>query len=273
VPDDRTTERADRTLEGPHGPIPVRVYRAGDGPTFVWCHGGGWMGGDLDMPEADAVARAAAHALGGVVVSVDYRLAPDHVFPVPEDDVVAAFEAAAADPSLSADPGRVALGGASAGAHLASLAAARLSGAARPAALLLAYPAADPFDGPYERRPEEIPKERWLGRGATRWLFGGHLGSAYDLTAPDAVVPDDAIPTRVVTNDLPPTLVTTAEVDGLTPQALHYVERLRAVGVDVTHHHVDGTHHGYLNEVGASATADAALARHLGWLRDALASS
>jgi acetyl esterase len=261
----------DRTFDGPHGPVPARVYKAGDGPTFVWSHGGGWVGGDLDMVEADGVARAVAEGLGGVVVSVEYRLAPAHVFPVPVDDVVAAFEGTLASTDLVADPARVALGGASAGAHLSALAMPRLS--RPPAALVLVYPATDPMDGPYVRRPDGILPEQWLGRTTAVSLFSTLLGSSFDLANGDDA-PADAVPAKATFDRRawPPTLVTTAEIDGLAPQAFRYVELLREAGVDVTHDHVPELFHGYLSAVGISRRSDAALARHIDWLRTALAS-
>jgi acetyl esterase len=258
----------DRTFDGPHGPVPARVYRAGDGPTFVWCHGGGWVGGDLDMVEADGVARAVAEGLGGVVVSVEYRLAPAHVFPVPVDDVVAAFEGTLASNDLVSDPARVALGGASAGAHLSALALPRLS--RPPAALVLVYPATDPVDGPYVRRPDGVLPEQWLGRTTTVALFSTLLGPSFDL-ANGGAAPADAVPAEATFDPTwPRTLVTTAEIDGLAPQAFRYVELLRDAGVDVTHDHVPELFHGYLSAVGTSRRADAALGRHIEWLRAAL---
>jgi acetyl esterase len=137
------------TASGPHGDIPVRIYRpAAAGPPVVgvvWMHGGAFVGGNLDMPEADIVARELAHRANAVVVSVDYRLAVDGVsYPVPHDDVVAAFRwvAAHAD-TLGVDPQRLVMGGASAGANLAAGAALRLrdeGDEVTPRRLLLAYP-------------------------------------------------------------------------------------------------------------------------------------
>lgn len=107
----------------------VRVYPATNpnGSGLVWAHGGGFAFGDIDMPEADFVARTLA-AAGTVVVSVDYRLATDGIhFPVPLDDVVAAWEwASKRRGELGID--RLAIGGASAGGNLAAAAALRLAG-------------------------------------------------------------------------------------------------------------------------------------------------
>src|SRR4051794_4949629 len=235
----------DRTFDGPHGPIAVRVYRAGrSGRGFVWNHGGGWVDGDLDMPEADATSRRIALGIDGVVVSVDYRLVPDHVFPVPVDDVVAAFEAtvAAAD-ELGIDPGRTGLGGASAGGHLSALAMSRVTTA--PKAVVLVYPAVDPPGGPYVERPADCRRRWWFDRDSTVALFGGLLGPDHDPEHP----PAESLPTVAARGaNTPPTLITTAGAyDGLTAQGLRYGELLREDGVDVTVHEVDGVIHGYLN--------------------------
>src|SRR3954470_19012881 len=122
----------DDVAPGPHGPVPVRIYTpAGDGiarPCLVWAHGGGFVGGDLDMREADWVAREICARAGAVVVSVDYRLAVDGVcYPVPHDDVVAAVawvRDTAAD--LGIDPSRLSIGGASAGGNLTAGTALKL---------------------------------------------------------------------------------------------------------------------------------------------------
>ena len=261
------------TVPGPGGPVPVRVYRAahldpgGRSPTLVWAHGGGWQFGDLDMPEADSVAQVVAATLPGVVVSVDYRLAPAHRFPAPLDDVAAVhtWATSPAGQGHGIDTDRVALGGASAGAHLALAAAlAHAAAGAPPAALVLAYPVTDPVDGPYpEERHPDCPPLLWLDADAVTGLFRA-LVDDVDRPGPAAV------PGAGDLSGLPPVLVTTAECDALAPQADHFAERARAAGVDVTVHHVAGVLHGYLNTVGDSRAADAALARHVEWLRGAL---
>src|SRR5699024_10491583 len=158
----------DREIPGPHGPIPVRLYTpptAADVPRpgLVWCHGGGFMHGDLDMPEGDHVARGVAGRAGAVVVSVDYRLCdeidgtPTREFPggparvlapIPLDDVCTAVtwtrEHAGA---LGIDPSRIAIGGASAGGNLAAAASLRLAEEGTPlAASLLMYLVAHPLN-------------------------------------------------------------------------------------------------------------------------------
>ena len=133
--------------------------------------------GHLDMAEAHVVAQRVAAELDAVVLSVDYHLAPAHVFPVPQDDVVAVVETALGDPAI--DPTRVALGGASAGGHMAACAAHRLVEAGAPlAALFLAYPATDPA-GPYPlERPPVCPELIWFDLGAIGALFANHVGGS-----------------------------------------------------------------------------------------------
>ncbi|MDN5600638.1 MAG: alpha/beta hydrolase, partial [Brachybacterium sp.] len=145
----------DREIPGPHGPVPVRIYtpRAtaeGPRPCLLWCHGGGFMHGDLDMPEGDHVARGIAGRADAVVVSVDYRLCdeidgtPARRFPggpaqvtapIPLDDVCATvvWTRQAAD-ALGIDPARIAIGGASAGGNLAAAASLRLADEGSPLA-------------------------------------------------------------------------------------------------------------------------------------------
>ena len=254
--------------------VPCRIYRPngpateGPAPALVWVHGGGWRYGSLEMPEADSVAQVVAAQLPGLVVSVDHRLAPLHRLPAAVDDVVEAYRwVRDGDHDLSVDRSRVALGGASAGGHLALAAAQQLRDEGHPpAALFLAYPVTDPLDGPYpdERHPD-CPPLLWLDRTAVSGLLEAAVGDDDGAAAL-------AAPARGPLRGLPTTLLTAAEVDGLTPQVHELARRLRAAGVDVTVHDVGGVLHGYLNLVGASRPADRALALHVHWLQMALAS-
>ncbi len=257
----------DLALDAP-SPVPVRRYlpddRRGSGPGVVWVHGGAWMYGSLDDPEADAVARRMCLRLGATVLSVDYRLAPAHTFPAPIEDVVVALDALAADPAV--DPSRIVLGGASAGGNIAAGAALALRdrGGVQPAALLLAYPATDPKGGPYpDERPEVCPQLLWFDPDTTGFLFDVYLGGAAPMP--------QAVPASGDLGGLPPTLVTTSSLDALADQAVRFAELAAAAGVTVEHHAVDGVLHGYLSMCGVVEAADAALERHLTWIEDHLA--
>ena len=118
-------EVADRTIPGPAGAIPVRVFRpsAATGlPVMVWFHGGGWVTGNLDTH--DQLGRLLADHSGAVVVSVDYRLAPEAKFPAAADDCLAAYEWALAHADeVGGDATRIAIGGDSAGGNLAAVVA------------------------------------------------------------------------------------------------------------------------------------------------------
>lgn len=247
-------------------PFRVRRYATqaqGDEPRpcLVWCHGGGWGLGDLEMVEAHVVSQRVATALDAIVYSVDYGLAPAHPYPVPQEQIVAAVEHAMADPDV--DPIRLALGGASAGGHLAACAAHRLVVAGAPlAAVFLAYPVVDPVDGPYpDRRPDACPELLWFDAEKTSALFAKHAGGS---------PPSGSVPTRLDAEGFPPTLITSVPADGLGPQAEAYAGHLADAGVDVEHHEVPRVLHGYLDMVGSVDVADAALDRHLAWLGDAL---
>lgn len=230
---------------------------------LVWVHGGGWAFGGLDMVESDSMAQVAVRHLGVEVVTVDYRLAPRHTHPDAVDDVVDVCRAIAAS-------GPYALGGASAGAHLALLANARLDRETSPRALWLAYPVTEPCQGPWTERHPDCPPVLWLDRWAMGAMFARYLGCSLE-TLGDVVDAADTegrpvVPRRLPLASLPPTLVTTAEVDGLAAQGTDFVSALERAGVDVAHHRVDGVLHGYLDTVGGDPLADAALRRHLHWL-------
>jgi acetyl esterase/lipase len=267
APDAVVTERE---APGPHGPIPVRVYRPadqGDGaPLLVWCHGGGWVAGDLAMPEADATAREVATRAEATVVSVDYRLALEGVwFPVPLDDVVAAFRWAVAEaPALGADPSRVSLGGASAGANLAAGAALRLrdEGGPFPTALLLAYPCVHavlpPPSAELAPKVAAITPTMAFAPEVLTPLVENYLG------APTSEATPYAMPALGDVAGLPPTLILNAEYDGLRASGEAFGAQLAAAGVAVEMRYEPDVAHGHLN---SPWLADASFATMAAWVR------
>ena len=240
---------------GPHGPVPVRVYDAGADadaggrPCLVWMHGGAFIAGNLDMPEADWASRELARRAGAVVVSVDYRLCNDGVhYPVPHDDVVAAARwARDSAPSLGVDPDRVSLGGASAGANLAAGAALRLRDAdGRPPAHLVfaygvAHPVLPPVPGDQAVLMREVPALLQFPPEATRFFNTNYLGGP--LSTADGY----AFPVLADLRGLCPVLVLNAEYDDLRPSGQAFAAALAAAGVDVRQVMVASMLHGFLN--------------------------
>jgi acetyl esterase/lipase len=242
----------DDAAPGPHGPVPVRIYtpdsRSGSG--LVWAHGGGFIGGDLDMREADWTAREIAARAGAVVVSVDYRLAVGGVcYPVPHDDAVAVVawvrDHAAA---LGIDPARISIGGASAGGNLTAGAALKLRDRDGwvPAALLLAYPAlhaAVPApSSALAARLAELPPLFQPRADAGHPLSENYLGGP--LSKADGY----AFPANAVLEGLCPTLVVNAEYDNLRASGEAFTAALAIAGVDVRQVTVPGLLHGFLNQ-------------------------
>jgi acetyl esterase/lipase len=245
---------------GPHGPVPVRVYDPGpagvydDGgaegrPCLVWMHGGAFIAGNLDMPEADWTARELARRAGAVVVSVDYRLCNDGVhYPVPHDDVVAAARWARGSASaLGIDPGRVSIGGASAGANLAAGAALRLRDAdGRPPARLIfaygvAHPVLPPVPADQAAAMREVPALLQFPPEATSFFNTNYLGGP--LSTADGY----AFPVLADLRGLCPVLVLNAEYDDLRPSGQAFAAALAAAGVDVRQVMVASMLHGFLN--------------------------
>ncbi len=201
----------DRTIDGPGGDLRLRVYRAGRRgpaearPVVVWLHGGGWVLGDLDT--IDPVCRRVANALRAVVVSVDYRLAPENRHPAPLDDAVAALRW-----SAGRWPGApLVVGGDSAGGALAAGAALRCrdEGGPRLAAQLLVYPALDPG----QRFPSAVEN------AAGPFLTTAEMAGFYASYCPGELAADPLVaPLGTDLSGLPPAVVTTA--GGNPPRSL-----------------------------------------------------
>ncbi len=265
----------DRTIPGPGGEIPVRIYTpqgAGEsagrgqnssGPfgALIYFHGGGWVVGDINM--TDQPCRMLTNAAGCVTVSVDYRLAPEHRFPAAPEDCYAATKWVADNASaLGVDPKRIAVGGTSAGGNLAAAVAlmARDRGNLPLAYQLLVYPATTSvLDTPSHR---EFAKDSYyiLSRADMEWFWGHYLANAEDHANPYAC-PAYAKTLR----GLPPAFVITAEFDPLRDEGEAYAARLRDEGVNVALKRYDGVTHGFFGmptvlDISKRAIADAGAA-------------
>ena len=234
----------DRTIPGPGGEIPVRVYTpSADAalPLTVYFHGGGWVIGDLESE--DARCRSIANQAGCVVLSVDYRLAPEDPFPASWEDAYAATKWAAehAD-ELGIDVARIAVAGSSAGANLAAVVAQQARDGGGPALVhqALVYPVTDHAmdTASYSENAEGY----LLTRHSMQWFWGHYLGEDGDGSAPTAS------PLRAENlGGLPSALVITAEFDPLRDEGEAYAEAMRAAGVEVTCTRYDGQIHAFFN--------------------------
>jgi acetyl esterase len=220
----------DRIAQCSTGAIPVRIYTPeGSGPfaVLVYYHGGGWVVGSLDT--SDAMCRLLTVSAQCVVVSVNYRHAPEDPFPAAAEDAHAAAVWAAENArSFNGDAGRLAVGGSSAGGNLAAVAAlmARDRGGPPLVFQFLHVPITDyGFDTPsYVQNAEGCG----LTRSTMRWFWNHYLKEAADgahVYASPLRAPSLA--------GLPPALVITAEFDPLRDEGAAYAERLRAAGVPV----------------------------------------
>ncbi|WP_240930386.1 alpha/beta hydrolase [Isoptericola sp. BMS4] len=278
----------DRVRAGPHGDLRVRVYTPAAAPVagLVWAHGGAFMHGDLDMAEADWVARSLA-AAGTVVASVDYRLAPpldyradgarptgDGVrFPVPSEEVAFAFTWAAGPdgPAPDLPAGRWSLGGASAGGDLAAGAALRLRDGAvpghdappTPRSVVLAYPVTHaelpPYSAELATKVAALPAEKDFPPAAVRAMNANYLGHDGPAGSPYA------FPGGQDLRGLPPTLIVNSDHDALRAGGEAYAAELAAAGVDVMVVREDGTTHGHLNRPDEPGAARS-IARVAAWL-------
>jgi acetyl esterase len=234
---------ADRTVPGPAGPIPVRVYRGEGAPTpapaIVFFHGGGWVIGSLETH--DNFCRALANRAQAVLVAVDYRLAPESRYPAAADDCYAVARwVAEHGAELGVDGARIAVAGDSAGGNLSAAVAlmARDRGAPRLRHQVLIYPVTDPD---FERASYRENAEGYLlTREGMMWFW--------DHYVPDVARRDEAYASPLRAEKLggvAPATVLTAEFDPLRDEGEAYAERLRDAGVPTTLRRYDGQIHGF----------------------------
>ncbi|UED72379.1 alpha/beta hydrolase [Brevibacillus sp. DP1.3A] len=224
----------------------IRMYTPegqGPFPLFVYYHGGGWVIGDLET--VDASCRMLAHLSGRIVVSVDYRLAPEHKFPVPVADSYAALKWVSENASsINGSASDLVVGGDSAGGNLSavlSLLAKDQNGPAIKAQVLI-YPVTDMrFDSPSYM---EFQEGFGLNRDLMLWFSNHYINHEYDKGNP-YVAPLSA---RDLSN-LPPAIVITAECDVLRDEGMAYAERLKNAGVKVEAVCEKGLVHGYFTNM------------------------
>jgi acetyl esterase/lipase len=254
------------TIPGPHGAIPARAYRPEvqdpAAPVIVFAHMGGGVIGDLET--ADAFCRILSKIARAPVVSVDYRLAPEHRFPAGLDDVLAAYRYCRDDAACFGAPaGAAAIGGDSMGGAFAAaiVQMLRRAGEPQPALQLLVYPCVDvasetPSMTTYA---DAYP----LSRATMDWLVGHYMG-------PDANPADPRLsPVREADlAHLAPAIVVTAGFDPLVDQGEAYAKRLQAAGVPVVYRCYDSLAHGFTAFTGAIPGADVACREIAGLVRE-----
>ncbi|PRC43650.1 esterase [Mycobacterium sp. ITM-2017-0098] len=259
--DDASAE--DRIVDTTEGVIPVRIYRpcdAGDVPTpaVVFFHGGGFVLCDIDSH--DGFCRAMSHHTGSVVVSVDYRLAPEHRAPAAAEDAYNAYVWVLDNAAeLGVDPDRLVIAGDSAGGNLAAVVSllCRERGTLPPALQVLLYPVIDPAcdTASYEERAAGY----FTTRAALQWYWRQYLGGP-DLPEPAYLV----APARAGSlADLPPAVIFIATLDPLHDEGVAYAQRLRSDGVSVVQRDFRGLFHGFLTMMDFPP---AVAARELLWL-------
>jgi acetyl esterase/lipase len=231
------------SIPAPHGAIPARIYtpktlRKKDdlAPCLVFLHGGGFVIGNLDSH--DVVCRKLAHEGEMIVISVDYRLAPEHKFPAAPEDAVAATKWVAANArQLGVDAARIIVGGDSAGGNLAAVTAIALRGSGvKLAGQLLIYPSTDfRMNHPSHSEPET---SLLLTHSVIKWFIDHYMG---DGDRNDW----RASPARAELAGLPPAYVLVAGGDPLRDEGNEYAERLKTAGVAVTYRFFPGQFHGF----------------------------
>jgi acetyl esterase len=248
----------DLTVDGAAGPLRARLYSplpgGGKRALVVFFHGGGWVVGDLDTH--DQPCRLLARYADVHVLSVDYRLAPEHPFPAAAEDAVASFAWAVAHAAeLGADASRVAVAGDSAGGNLAAVVAqvTRDTGVTQPVAQLLLYPGAD---GSVSRPSKALFAEGFfLTRKQMDWYWDTYRADApsTDQRLSPLLNPD--------LSGLAPAVLTTAAFDPLRDEGEAYAAALRAAGSTVVLRRAPGLVHGYFSRTGISrASLDESLA-------------
>ena len=256
----------DLSIDGPGGDLALRLYRPDvpAPPVLVYLHGGGWVIGDLEIQ--DGLCRALANRSGCALLSVDYRLAPEHPYPAALDDAWAALRWAAANGDrLDADAGRLGIAGDSAGGNLAAAAALRARNAGAPSLRACAV-----LCGVTDCRTDD---RSMIGRAEGYFVTRARMAWYWDQYAPaplDRAAPELS-PLRADLAGLAPTVVVTAGLDPLMDQGVDFARACCDAGVSTALIHRPGTIHGFLgfpatlpDAAGVLDEVAAILARRLG---------
>ncbi|MBS0318043.1 MAG: alpha/beta hydrolase [Proteobacteria bacterium] len=239
----------DATVDGAAGPLSARIYRpegAGPFPTVAYFHGGGYVIGDLDTH--DNMCRDICRGAQAVVVSVDYRLAPEHPFPAGVEDAIAATKWVMAHAKELGGNDTVAVAGDSAGGNFSAVVAQQLRGAtvpgapaARLAAQFLIYPATDHVEAAHPSHAENA-KGYFLEKETMEWFFNHYIGDWKELKDPRLA------PMQAATlAGLPPAVIVTAEFDPLRDEGEAYGRALQAAGVEADVIRCEGMIHGFFD--------------------------
>ncbi|MEB3369100.1 alpha/beta hydrolase [Saccharopolyspora mangrovi] len=262
-------ERVDeRLIPGSYGvEVPVRIYWPSSDaglPLIVHFHGGGWVIGDLDSH--DGLARSMANATRSIVISVDYRLAPEHRYPAAVEDAYSAtvWAAAHAD-ELGGDASRLAVAGDSAGGNLAAVTALQCQERGTPdlAFQMLLYPVTD----------HDFTTQSYVDSGPDCLLTKQHMMWFWDEYAPDLEVRDHPHASPLRADDLtglPPAHVLTAGMDPLRCEGQRYAARLKEAGVPTSTQHCPGLFHGFAPDAERIPVAAEAMRELYAVLRAAL---
>ena len=256
------------SIPAPHGAIAARIYTPktlrktnGLAPCLIFYHGGGWVIGDLDSH--DVVCRKLAHEGELIVISVDYRLAPEHKFPAAVDDAITAAKWIAANAQqLGIDAARVMVGGDSAGGNLAAVVAlaARDGDGPKLAGQVLIYPATD--FAMKTASHSEPDTSILLTHSVIKWFCNHYLSGPADVDN------WQASPARAKTlAGLPPAYVLTAGADPLRDEGDEYAARLKQAGVPVTYKHFPGQFHGFFTMGKLLPQANVAVSEIGAWLK------
>ena len=258
-------ERRNVTIDGSGDPIPARLYHPAPGtrlPITVYFHGGGWVHGTLETH--DRLAATLANEAQCAVLSVDYRLAPEHPFPAAFEDALAAVEWARANAAaLESEPTQIALAGDSAGGNLAAAAARELAGDRAIRHQLLIYPA---LDASCTAKSFDTDHLGFLSSAQMHWYWDQYApsGDRHDLAQNPKASPS----VGPVSADTPPATIIVAGNDPLHDEGAAYADKLRSVGVTAALHSYPGAIHGFASMIGLVPLANQAVAKAASALRN-----